>query len=163
MTHRDDTLPQSDSHLHLSLRSPEGLVFTGPVWSVRLPGVDGDFGLLPRHAPLVAVTRCGVMNVIHRGGASERMAVGEGFVIVARESIKLVVHFLDSARNIDLDRAHRAVGRALARLRAEAEDEGWDLERAEASLCRALARTSACGCGCHACTPALARRSRVSH
>lgn len=161
MTHHDDAPTRSDRHLHLRIRSPEGLVFVGPVRSVRLPGVDGDFGLLPRHAPLLAVTRCGAMSVVHQGGARERMAVGEGFVFVSRESTKLVVHFLDFAPDIDLDRAHRAMGRALTRLRAEAEDEGWDLERAEAALCRALARTSACGCGCHACDSGRASASNM--
>ena len=82
------------------------------------------------------------------------MAIGEGFAEIANNVARLTVHFMDHPLDIDEDRARRAMGRALSRLRKEAEDEGWNLERAEAALCRALARLSACGCGCHMCDKA---------
>ena len=48
------------------------------------------------------------------------------------------------------------MGRALARLRRETEEEGLDLVRAEAALCRSIARLSVCGCGCVMCHEAKA-------
>lgn len=144
----------------LRVRSPEGLVFEGNVLAVRLPVPGGYLGVLARHEPMLAVLRCGVLKVVHSDGKTETMAMGDGFGQVSGDALRLTVHFLDFSERIDKERAHRAMGRALDRLRSTAEDEGWDLVRAEASLCRAVARLSTCGCGCGACTTAKSRGVR---
>jgi len=140
----------------LRVRAPEGLLFTGPVVALRVPSVDGHLGVLANHAPMLAALRCGIMQVLHPTGEREVMAVGDGFAEVTRKGVSLVVHFLDFPRGIDRQRAHLAMGRALARLRRETEEEGLDLVRAEAALCRSIARLSVCGCGCVMCHEAKA-------
>lgn len=135
----------------LRVRSPEGLLFVGPIVALRLPGVDGHLGVLANHAPMLAALSCGVMHIVHPDEQRESMAIGEGFAQVSGNVAKLTIHFMDHPLEINQDRAHRAMGRALTRLRKEVDDQGWDVERAEASLCRALARLSACGCGCNMC------------
>lgn len=135
----------------LRVRSPEGLVFVGPVVAVCLPVPDGYVGVLARHAPMLAALRCGVLKVSHADGTTEIMAMGEGFAQVSRDTMRLAVHFFDYPDGVDRDRAHRAMERALHRLRRTVEDEGWDVVRADAALCRAISRLSACGCGCRAC------------
>ncbi|MFX5668386.1 F0F1 ATP synthase subunit epsilon, partial [Acinetobacter baumannii] len=47
----------------LSLVSPEKLLFAGEVVQVDLPGVEGDFGVLSGHAPIVAMLRPGIVSV----------------------------------------------------------------------------------------------------
>jgi F-type H+-transporting ATPase subunit epsilon len=138
----------------IKVRSPEGLAFEGKVAAVRLPVPDGDLGVLARHAPMVAALRCGLLRVVHPDGKRETMAIGDGFAQVANGMVRLTVHFLDFPERIDRDRAHRAMGRALQRLRSTAEDEGWDLVRAESALCRSVARLASCGCGCATCSTA---------
>lgn len=138
----------------LRVRSPEGLIFEGSVLAVRLPVPGGFLGVLARHEPMLAGLRCGVLHVVHPDGKTETMAMGEGFAHVVAGGLRLTVHFLDFSNGIDTDRAHQSMGRALDRLRQNAEDEGWELLRVESSLCRAVARLSACGCGCGACATA---------
>ena len=48
---------------HFDLVSPEKLAFSGEVDQVDVPGVEGDFGVLAGHAPVVAVIRPGILTV----------------------------------------------------------------------------------------------------
>jgi F-type H+-transporting ATPase subunit epsilon len=63
------------STFQVSLVSPEELLFTDQVDQVDLPGVEGDFGVLAGHAPVVAMLRPGIVTLI---AASNR----ERFVVL---------------------------------------------------------------------------------
>src|ERR1700675_4357389 len=52
---------------HFDLVSPEKLAFSGEVDQVDVPGVEGDFGVLAGHAPVVAAIRPGILTVTGRG------------------------------------------------------------------------------------------------
>ena len=158
-TSTDGGAVQPRRSFELRVRSPEGLLFVGPVASLRVPGADGHLGVLADHVPMLAVLSCGVMHIVHPDGQRESMAIGDGFAQVSGNVARLTVHFMDHALGIDQERAHRALGRALSRLRVEVDDQGWDVERVEAALCRAVARLSACGCGCSMCCSAMSPAS----
>lgn len=135
--------------LELSVITPDGPLFRGPVRSLRLPGVDGSLGVLPRHAHMIAVLQCGVLSVVHHDGELEEMAIGEGYAEVGRGEVRVVANFLNGRPDVDEDRAHGAMRRALRRL--EEREDGIDMARAEAALCRAIVRLKVCGCGCNLC------------
>ena len=153
MSRAHDNRAPADSHdgrvLELNVRSLDGLLLEGPVRSLRLPVEDGSLGVFPQHAPMVSVLRCGPLAVVHASGASEEMVIGPGFAQVSPSRVLLLVEFMNAEANVDLDRAHGAMLRALERL--EERDEGADLVRAEAALCRAVARLEFCGCRCDVC------------
>jgi len=98
---------------------------------------------------MVAVLQCGVLRVVHAHGELEEMAIGEGYAEVRQGQVRIIVNFLNGRPDVDEDRAHGAMKRALQRL--EERDEGIDMARAEAALCRAIVRLKVCGCGCHLC------------
>ena len=56
---------------HFDLVSPEKLAFSGEVDQVDVPGVEGDFGVLAGHAPVVAAIRPGILTVTTGGTAAE--------------------------------------------------------------------------------------------
>jgi F-type H+-transporting ATPase subunit epsilon len=86
---------------HFELVSPERLTFSGEVDQVDVPGLEGDFGVLAEHAPLVAAIRPGIL-VITRGGTREKIVVLGG---VAEVSAKGLTVLADVATSIDeLDR-----------------------------------------------------------
>lgn len=86
---------------HFELVSPEKLAYSGEVDQVDVPGLEGDFGVLAEHAPLVAVLRPGILTVIV-GGAREKIVVLGG---VAEVSDKGLTVLADVATSIDeLDR-----------------------------------------------------------
>jgi len=136
--------------MELAVVTPDGRSYRGPVRSLRLPGSDGSLGVLPRHASMVALLACGILHVVHGDGEGEQMAIGDGFAQVGPTAVKLIVNFLNGRPDVDQDRAHGAMVRALRRL--EEQEEWVNVARAEAALCRAIVRLKVCGCGCHLCS-----------
>src|SRR5438093_11882463 len=66
---------------HFDLVSPEKLLFSGEVDQVDVPGIEGEFGVLAGHAPLVTTLRPGIL-VIHGEGGALRVVVNGGFAEV---------------------------------------------------------------------------------
>ena len=71
--------------VQFELVSPERLVVSRPVEMVVVPGVEGDFGVLPGHAPLISEVRPGVIAVFEDGKVDERIFVAGGFAEVTGE------------------------------------------------------------------------------
>ena len=71
------------------LVSPEKLLFAGEVEQVDVPGTEGDFGVLPQHAPLVTTLRPGIL-VIHREGGEIRVVVDGGFAEVGMAGLTVL-------------------------------------------------------------------------
>ena len=66
---------------HFDLVSPEKLLFAGDVDQVDVPGAEGDFGVLPQHAPIVSALRPGIL-MVHRQEGELRVVVNGGFAEV---------------------------------------------------------------------------------
>jgi F-type H+-transporting ATPase subunit epsilon len=69
---------------HLELVAPDKLTFTGEVDQVDVPGLDGDFGVLADHAPMVSLLRPGILT-IYASGAKESFVVLGGFAEVSAQ------------------------------------------------------------------------------
>jgi F-type H+-transporting ATPase subunit epsilon len=111
---------------HFDLVSPEKLAFSGNVDQVDIPGVEGDFGVLAGHAPVVAAIRPGILTVFS-GGKQEKIIVTGGVAEVSEKGLTVLA---DVARTLEeLDRARLAD--AIAEMEAKlAEKEGDELDRA---------------------------------
>ena len=118
--------------------TPDGATFRGRAASVRLQGKDGSFGILARHAPLVAALETGIGRIELEGGKKEQLALGEGFVEVSQGKVRVLADFCNTKQQIDVARAAESEQRARERLKTRAEHV--DHARAEAALRRALVR-----------------------
>jgi F-type H+-transporting ATPase subunit epsilon len=87
---------------HFDLVSPERMVFSGEVEQVDVPGVEGDFGVLAHHAPLIAMIKPGILTVFG-GGETQRIVVVGGFAEVNDQGLTVLA---DMAMPVeDFDRA----------------------------------------------------------
>ena len=86
--------------LHFELVSPEKLLFSGDVDQVDVPGVEGDFGVLEGHAPLVATLRPGILTVHGSGGATRIVVLG-GFAEVSEQGLTIVADLADTVGDFD--------------------------------------------------------------
>jgi F-type H+-transporting ATPase subunit epsilon len=87
---------------HFDLVSPEKIAYSGDVDQVDIPGVEGDFGVLANHAPVVASIRPGVMTVF-AGGKQEKIVVYGGLAEVSEKGLTVLA---DTATGVnELDRA----------------------------------------------------------
>lgn len=118
--------------LHFNLVSPERELFSGAVDMVTAPGTEGDFGVLPGHAPYMTTIRPGAL-VITDGGQQRRIYVRGGFAdvtadgltVLAEEAVaaedvdagKTQERFLDARRELDL--ADNEVARLAAQERVD--------------------------------------------
>ncbi len=76
-------------------------------------GVDGEMGILPRHAPLVTALDYGEV-VVRRGALEEIFAVGGGVLRVAHDHVIILADSAEHAEEIDSARAEEARRRAEA-------------------------------------------------
>ena len=67
------------------LVSPERLLLSAPVEMVVVPGAEGDFGVLPGHAPFISTVRAGVISIWNGGAVERRVFVAGGFAEVDPE------------------------------------------------------------------------------
>jgi F-type H+-transporting ATPase subunit epsilon len=111
---------------HFDLVSPEKLAFSGEVDQVDIPGVEGDFGVLSGHAPVVAALRPGILTVI-TGGTREKIIVLGGLAEVSENGLTVLADVATSME--DLDRAAFA-DRISAMEEKLTEKEGSELDRA---------------------------------
>ena len=115
---------------HFDLVSPEKLAFSGEVDQVDIPGLEGDFGVLAGHAPVVAVIRPGILTII-TGGKKEKIIVSGGLAEMSGRGLTVLADVATSLE--DLDRAQFAD--AIAEMQAKlSEKEGSELDREIARL-----------------------------
>lgn len=100
------------STLRFEFVAQDHIVYEGDVNMVIIPGADGVIGILPKHAPLMAVVLPGEVVVKVDGQEDEYFAVGGGFVEVRPDKVVLVARSGESAAEIDAVRAEMAMRRA---------------------------------------------------
>jgi len=114
----------------VSLVSPEKLLFSGQVDQVDLPGVEGDFGVLAGHAPVVAMLRPGLVTAI-AGNIRDRFVVFGGLAEFSQDDLTILAESATSVEDLD-----------LAALEAEIAEmqEGLAKQSPGAALDREIAR-----------------------
>jgi F-type H+-transporting ATPase subunit epsilon len=86
---------------HFNLVAPDKLLFSGEVDQVDVPGMDGDFGVLADHAPLVALLRPGVLTV-KVGADAQRIVIFGGFAEVSPQGLTVLADYATSLEDLDL-------------------------------------------------------------
>ena len=125
--------------LLLEIVTPEKLAYEDTVDSVQLPGIEGELGVLPHHAPLVSMLGVGELR-IRKGGAEESFAIVGGFLQVRPDRVVVMAETADVASDIDLEKAQEARREAERTLEGAAHTDTVDLAAARASLQQALLR-----------------------
>jgi F-type H+-transporting ATPase subunit epsilon len=128
------------AELHLRIVTPDRTVVDRKVAGVKFTGVDGSYGILPNHAPLVTpVAKAGYVEVTELGGETEQLFVSDGFAQVQHNVLTLVCEAGEFAQEIDLERVRAAEATAREKL-AGLDKLSAEYLQAEASLKKALAR-----------------------
>ncbi len=121
----------------LDIVTAERLVYSEEVDMVVAPGIEGELGILPHHAPLLTVLKPGELR-IKKGGEEVSMAISGGFLEVFPNKVIVLADTAERAEEIDQARAEAARARALESLKTRPKQA--DLEQAVAALRRAQIR-----------------------
>src|SRR3984957_11486418 len=111
---------------HFDLVSPEKLAFSGDVDQVDVPGVEGDFGVLAGHAPVVGAIRAGILTVI-TGGTKRKIIVLGGIAEVSDKGLTVLADVATSLEELDRTEFAETISDMEAKL---SEKEGSELDHA---------------------------------
>ena len=128
--------PPIPSSIQLEIVTPDRLLVREQVDEIEIPGVEGYFGVLPGHTPMLAALAVGEMWY-RKGQERTYLSLAFGFAEVLPDRVTILAQIAERAEDIDLTRAAESKKRAEARLQ-QARDVDYD--RARAALQKALAR-----------------------
>jgi len=123
--------------LRLDIVTPDKVVLNAEVDYVGADGVDGQFGLLPDHVPMLSALKVGELYY-RQSGETHWVFVSGGFAQIADNKVTVLAESAELSSDIDVERAEQAKARAEAYLRDPKPDT--DVLRAELALQRAIAR-----------------------
>ena len=129
----------TEGKVDFELVSPERLLVSQPVDMVVVPGGDGDFGVLPGHAPLISTVRSGVIEIYEGSAVTDRIFVAGGFAEVTAERCTVLAELAMPVAEIDAARTEQQLREARdAQAQAKSDEERDAAERlarlAEAKL-----------------------------
>ena len=107
------------STLSLQLVSPDKEHFIGPVEMVVLPGEEGDFSVLPEHAPIITYLRPGKISIIGEQGNKQSYFVASGFVKVDNNNCKVLVDYIKNKEDLNLEDSKKELSNILAKIENE--------------------------------------------
>jgi F-type H+-transporting ATPase subunit epsilon len=128
------------AELHLRIVTPDRTIVDRKVAGVRFQGIDGGYGILPLHAPLMtAIAHAGSAEITELDGKKHELFVSDGFAQVQNNVLTLVCEAGEFANEIDLARVKAAEQKAREKM-AGLDRLSADYVKAEASLRKAMLR-----------------------
>jgi F-type H+-transporting ATPase subunit epsilon len=124
--------------LKLVIITPEKQVFSGEADEIIAEGVEGQFGVLPQHSPLVAQLDIGEL-IYKKQGERLSFFINSGYAEINDDQVVILTESAECVADIEAQRVEAALQRADERVKHE-EDDNIDIERARAALKRALVR-----------------------
>ena len=115
---------------HFDLVSPEKMAFSGEVDQVDIPGVEGDFGVLAGHAPVIAAIRPGILTVMS-GGSKQKIIVLGGLAEVSDKGLTVLADVATSIDELDRTQFAETISDMETKL---SEKEGSELDHAIENL-----------------------------
>lgn len=125
------------SSIKLDVVTAERVVFSDEVDVIVAPGIEGQLGILPHHAPLMTILKPGEL-LVRKDGEEFSLVITGGFLEVRPDRVIVLADAAERVEEIDMARAEEAKRRAQEQLRERPPEV--DTARAQAALLRALAR-----------------------
>ncbi|MCE5194655.1 MAG: F0F1 ATP synthase subunit epsilon [Nitrospiraceae bacterium] len=124
----------AEEKLLLEIVTPQGLVYSGKVDEVTASGSEGEFGVLPGHAPFITTIKIGMVS--GRVGKDYKFFfVNWGYAEVSSDKIVILADRAELSEESDIEKARAAMKEAEERFR---KCETCDAHKAEAALERAV-------------------------
>lgn len=123
--------------LSLEIVTAERLVYSADVDVVIAPGIEGQLGILPQHAPLMTMLQPGEL-MVRQDGEEHSIFVSGGFLEVQSDKVTVLADTAERAEEIDVARAEEAKLRAEQRITLSPSEA--DHARAQAAMLRSLMR-----------------------
>jgi F-type H+-transporting ATPase subunit epsilon len=128
--------------MKIDIVTPEKKVFEGDIQSLMAPGIEGEFGVLPGHAPFATILAPGVVDIKPKEGEHELMAVSGGYIEVSGDKVILLVETADRAEEVDIEKIKKRK-EEKEKLLSSKSSKDVDFDRIQSELLREMARLKA--------------------
>jgi len=125
------------STMSLEIVTPDGSVFNGEIKEATFPGKEGEFGVLPQHASLLALLGSGVISITKSDGGKEGVAIDGGYVKVEENKTLCVVDGAVAVRGDSESELAKALESAKELL-AKASDSATAIAKVESLTSKTL-------------------------
>jgi F-type H+-transporting ATPase subunit epsilon len=88
--------------MKLDIVTPLGRIYEGEIKEAYFPGIEGEFGVLEGHAPLMTTLQPGIITVKKEDGSEEIIAINSGYVEVTPDHVNVLV---DGAQPVSGEKA----------------------------------------------------------
>ncbi len=130
----------AEKMIRLEVVTPERVVVDEDVKIAMAPGSLGEFGVLTGHTPFLTTLKIGALHYQDAAGTERFVFVSGGFAEALPDKVTVLAESAERRRDIDVERAKRALERAQQRLAEEGKRQDLDFTRARVALERAINR-----------------------
>lgn len=130
--------------IFVEIITPSKSAYKGQIKSITVPGTLGNFQVLFNHAPLISTLEIGKIKLVDTADKEIEYATSGGTVEVRDNKVLVLADSVESAEEIDVERAKKAYERAKERLASRSKGD-IDIMRAELALQRAINRMKMAG------------------
>ena len=109
------------SNLSLQVVSPDKEYFNGPIDMVVIPGEDGDFSVLPEHAPVITYLRPGILTIVEEH-KEHSYFVGSGFIKVENNNCQVLVDYIKNSSDFDIVASKKQLSELLSEIENESNE-----------------------------------------
>ena len=109
------------SNLSLQVVSPDKDYFLGTIDMVVIPGEDGDFSVLPEHAPMITYLRPGILTIVEQH-KEHTYFVGSGFVKVENNNCQILVDYIKNSSDFDITASKKQLSQLLSEIENESNE-----------------------------------------
>ena len=125
--------------IKLEIVTPEKEAFSEEVDSTVIPGIDGELGILPAHAPLVTILQPGELAYT-KNGETHHLAVGHGFVEVSDNVVAVMADVALAEEEIDEAAVEAALRRAEEALAGTSHEDVENFAALQATIAKSMAQ-----------------------
>lgn len=125
--------------IRLEIVTPEKEAFSEEVDSTVIPGIDGELGILPAHAPLVTILQPGELAYT-KNGETHHLAVGHGFVEVSDNVVAVMADVALAEEEIDEAAVEAALRRAEEALAGTSHEDVENFAALQATIAKSMAQ-----------------------
>jgi F-type H+-transporting ATPase subunit epsilon len=118
----------AEDKIQLEIVTPKGRALTATVEEVTAPSVDGEFGVMPGHLPLLAALRTGLVSY-KQAGETKRCAVGSGFAEAGPNKLLILTDEYIERDAIDPVLVRKELAEIEAQLEKQASSTASDPEK----------------------------------
>ena len=127
-------------YIKLEIVTPEKAIVSEEAKIVMAPGTCGEFGVLPGHTTFLTTLNVGSLRYVDKTGKERKVFINGGFAEALPDKVTVLAESAERRRDIDVERARRALERAEQRLGKPDNSQDFDHARAKAAMARAMHR-----------------------